>query len=743
MRYVFPKPMPEDIQSLFDKKIKPVNFERSISLFGATTIGVGALLGAGIYVLIGAAANVAGPSLILTYFVCGLLAFVTTLMFAELSRVIPRSGGGYTYTYNVLGSLGGFTTGWFLALGSIFASGLYAIGFAEYALSLSGKELPHTYIKILAIGITLLIGLLGLRAQGKQKFNLQNWIVWGNVAILLVLIVVSFFYLKVDNIEPFFPKGFTGTFVAISLIYISFFGYQLIANNADEIVEPEKTIPKAMKYSMLIAIAVYVLIAVAAVMTVSWNELANSSAPLVLLADKSFGGKGWVVISIGGILASLGALSSTIISQSRQTYAMGKDRFFPDVMGKLDEKTKQPKVALITAVVLVSLVLFFFDLEFIAKATNFCLLVSLLPVSLALRKLYKKNPALKPTARWKHYLPEVAFLINLGLLFTLDIVSLAFGQQLALVGALIYFLYSRKREKRGKEGLNIILEEEKRFSFYTQNKILVPVSNPQTQNALLMLSNTLLSKKGGEIIVLAIKNVPTDVDFYEALKESSETLDVIKRSIKLAKALKVKIKPIIRASHKVSSGIVNVAKEENSDLIIMGFPKILNEDKSGILNLVLKRTYNDMLVLHLKTDVENFSPKKIAIYLRETKHMQLKLMCATAIAERNKAKIVIVSFLPENFQKRQKNRADRIMLESLQNLETTAIYDLSLIVSNDPQAEIIRMSKDFDILIMGMDHGPKGKPIVESPAFQIAQHAQCSVILANSIGRLQRFVQRI
>ena len=598
-------------------------------------------------------------------------------------------------------------------------------------------------IKFLAIGITLLIGLLGLRAQGKQKFNLQNWIVWGNVAILLALIVVSFFYLKTDNIEPFFPQGFKGTFVAISLIYISFFGYQLIANNADEIVEPEKTIPKAMKYSMLIAIAIYVLVAIAAVMTVSWKELANSSAPLVLLANKSFGGKGWVIISIGGILASLGALSSTVISQSRQTYAMGKDRFFPDVMGKLDEKTKQPKVALITAVVLVSLVLFFFDLEFIAKATNFCLLVSLLPVSLALRKLYKKNPSLKPKARWKHFLPEVAFVINLGLLFTLDIVSLAFGQQLALVGALIYFFYSRKREKRGKEGLNIILEDEKRFSFYTQNKILVPVSNPQTQNALLMLSNTLLSKKGGEIIVLAIKNVPTDVDFYEALKESSETLDVIKRSIQLAKTLKVKIKPIIRASHKVFSGIVNVAQEENSDLIIMGFPEKLSKDKSGILSQVLKRTKNDMLVVNLKAEVENFSPRKIGVYLKNTAHLNLMLMCATAIAERNKARIVIVGFLPENYQKRQKKKADKMILEGLQELKTSALYDISLSMSNNPQEEIITMSKDFDVLILGMDHDQKGKPVVDSPSFQIAQQAHCSAVLANSIGRMQRFVQRL
>jgi APA family basic amino acid/polyamine antiporter len=732
-----------DIQDIFNKKIKPVNFERTINLFGATTIGVGALLGAGIYVLIGTAANAAGPSVVLSYILCGVLAFVTTLMYAELSRVIPRSGGGYTYAYDILGSIGGFTTGWFLALGSIFASGLYAIGFAEYAISLTGETMPFYLVRTVAIGITIFIGLLGLRKTGQHKFNIQNWIVWGNVAILVLLVIASSFHLNPENLKPAFPHQFHGTIAAISLIYVSFFGYQLIANNADEIINPEKNIPKAMKFSMLISIVIYGMVAIAAVMSVSWKELGESHAPLVLLADKSFGGNGWLIISVGGILASLGALSSTIISQSRQTYAMGKDRFFPDMMGKLDEKTKQPKIALIAAIVLVVLVLLFFDLEFIAKATNFCLLVSLLPISLALRKLYKKNPALKPKAKWKHFLPQATLIINLGLLFTLDIVSLAFGQQLLLIGAIIYFFYSRKREKRAQEGLNIILKEERQFSFFTQNKILVPMSNPVTQNALLMLSNTLLAKKGGEIVVLAVKDVPSDMNFYTALKGADETLEVIKRSIDLAKNLNISIKPIIRASHKVSKGIVNVAQEENTDLIIMGFQKKPVGDKSSILSQVLSNTFTDTIVLNLKTNVEDFSPQKIGLYIKDTKHLSLMLMCATAVAEKRKSRIVIIGFLPEGYSKKQKRKADKLMVESLQNLNTSALYDVSLKLSDNPQQELVSMSKDLDALILGINRGSKGKSIEESPSFQIAQQVECTVVLVKSVTRIRKFTQRL
>ncbi|NOX86394.1 MAG: amino acid permease [Chlorobi bacterium] len=733
--------MAVDIQALFNKKIKPLKFDRSIGLFGATTIGVGALLGAGIYVLIGAAANEAGPSVVLSYVLCGSLAFITTMMFAELSRIIPRSGGGYTYAYDILGSFGGFTTGWFLALGSILASSLYAIGFAEYAGSLAGVKLPQYVIRSIAIGITLLITLFNLRPSREKKFNLQNWIVWGNVGILMVLIVLSFFYLDVEKAKPVFPHGFKGTLGAISLIYISFFGYQLIANNADEIIEPEKTVPKAMKLSMLIAIAIYALVAVAAVMTVPWKELADSQAPLVLMADRSFGGNGWMIISLGGVLASLGALSSTLVSQSRQSYSMGKDRFFPDAIGKLNEKTKQPQWALITGGVLTSLALASFSLETIAKVTNFSLLLSLLPVSLAMRKLYKNNPAVKPKAKWKRLLPELSLVINLALLFTLDIFSLALGQQLVIAGALIYFFYSRGREKTGREGLNIVLEEQKRFSFFKQNKILVPMSNPETQKALLTFSHTLLSKKGGEVVVLAIKDVPEKMDFYEALSEAEETLEVIKRSIEIAKKQKIRVKPIIRASRKVSLGIVNVAREENSDLVIMGFPKQVTDYKTTIFNQVLKTTHTDLLVLHLKADPETFVPEKIGVYIKDTNNLHLMLMCATAVAEKRKARIVLISFVPPDYSKQQKTKADKALIESLQNLKSTALYDIKLNVSDNPKKELIKMSSEFDAMIVGKEPRTPGKTIEDSPAFQIARDAKCTVVLVKMARRFETRVR--
>jgi APA family basic amino acid/polyamine antiporter len=733
--------MPLDIQALFEKKIKPEKFERTIGLFGATTIGTGALMGAGIYVLIGEAAKIAGPSLILSYLLCGLLAFATTLMYAELARIIPRSGGGYTYAYDVLGSIGGFTTGWFLALGSLFASGIYAIGFAEYAASLTGISLTSFEIRLTAAGITILLALINLRPSGNSKFNLQNWIIWGNVAILLFLIVISFFHLNPKLAEPAFPKGFGGTFGAISIIYISFFGYQLIANNADEIVKPERTIPKAMIISMIISIALNLFVAIAAILTIPWKELSESSAPLVLVANKALSGKGWIFISAGDVLASLGALSSTLVSQSRQIYTMGKDRFFPDKLGKLDEKTKQPKMALLIGAGIIGVILLSSEINFIAKAANFSLILSLLPVSLALRKIYKENPSVKPKAKWKLYLPHITLLINLGLLMSLGVVSLAFGQQLALIGAAIYFFYSKKRAKNAKEGLNIVLNDEKQFSFFKSNKVIVTMSNPETQKALLMFSDTLLAKKGGEVVVLAIKNVPLSMNFYDALSDAKETLDVIKRSVELAKDKGIKITPIIRASHSVAKGIITVAEEEKSHLIIMGFPKPELDGKPGVLIKVLKNAYTDVIVLNLKIKSENFKPEKIGVYIHGAGNINLMLMCATAVAEKYKARVIMKTYLPENYSKRQKKRADKLMIESLSTFNSPSLYELSVNVSNDPLADLLKASAELDALIVGTEQLKSESAFEESLPYQLARNAQCSVILVKTVSKFKRLVK--
>ncbi len=738
--------VPDRIQELYRKKIIPITFERTIGLFGATTIGVGALMGAGLYVLIGLAAGAAGPSVWIAYIICGALAFLTTLMFAELARIVPKTGGGYAYAYDSLGSLGGFVTGWFLALGSIFACAIYALGFAHYFSSILGYSTSALGIKALAMTAVISVTLLNRRGT-KDSNVFQNIFTWGNLAVLAILIIFSLFKLQTEELTPMFPNGFSGAGAAISIIYISFFGYQLIANNADEIVEPTKTIPKAMILSIGISTIFYLLVALTSVMVINWQQLAESGAPLLQVASKSIGKSGWFLISAGGILASAGALNSTLLSKGRQIFAMGKNGFLPGILGKIHEAKKTPQAALLAGSLLVLISLSLLDLEFIAKSANFCLLVSLLPISFALRKIYRSNKSQLPPVFWKRYLPEAAFIANLALLLTLDWISLVFGMQLAGIGAAIYFFYSRKREVRRRTGINIVLAEKEKKPFLSLGtRILVPMANPQTQQAIFAVANALLSKSSGEIVSLSVVNTPEQMDFYSALSTADYSLDIIQRSAHMANLSQVPIRPVIRASRSIPKGIVHTAEEEACNLIVMGYTGQDSGESSRLMEEVLDRSRTDIIILKSKKIEAEFSPKNIAVSLGGgfTTNLDLMVRLAGTLADQFSGKITFLNILPINYTAEQKSRTDRIFIGAIQKHSAKALYNVQVLASDNPLETLVEKSADFDLLVVGTIRvGLLERTVVGTFATQIAERSYCSVAIVNVPPKAKKIIKKI
>ncbi len=731
--------MPNNLKEIFHKKLIPVTFERTIGLFGATTIGVGALMGAGVYVLIGLAAGSAGPSVWLAYVICGGLAFLTTLLYAEMARLVPVAGGGYAYAYQALGSLGGFTTGWFLALGSIFACGLYAIGFAEYSATMLGLKLSPLGVKGLAGALVLFSAWLNARGTAGAD-RIQNLLTWGNLAILATLLIGASFFAQPELLTPQFPQGPEGTLGAIGIIYISFFGYQLIANNADEIKQPEVTIPKAMIYAMGIAFLFYLLVALGSILTVPWQTLAASSAPLVDVATVVFGGWGWVVISIGGVLASAGALNSTLLSQGRQIYAMGKDRFMPDLIGKVHEKSKTPRAALLTGGLFILAFLLLFQLEFIAKAANFCLLASLLPISLALRKIYRQHPAHRPAQWWKRALPGLTLAANIGLLFTLDWLSLLFGLQLGLAGGVVYFFYSRKRVVRQEGGMQLKLTEEKpRFQLRSGERVLMPVANPSTQRSIFELCHAIVAQKGGEIMALHIVDTPEQMDFRAALSGSDKSLELLERVTTWPTAEKVAVRPIIRASRKLGMGIVHAAEEESCDITVMGYSGHSSKTTTlNLMELVLNRAPTDFIFFKLHKPNEDFKPKRIAVSLGGRLNLNLMVRLAGSVAAQFGGEITFLNILPKEYTPAQQAESGKIFIEAIQRHSARALYNIQVLASDQPIDTLVEKSAHFDLLIVGATKvGLLQQMVVGNFATQITERAQCSVAIVrvNPLGR--------
>ena len=275
--------MEKELKQILKERSALPEFKKSMGLLGSTTLGVGAMMGAGLYVLVGIAGAEAGAGLFVAYIVCGALTFLSVLMFAGFAKKMPISGGGYVYAYKHLGSFWGFMVGWHLAVGSIFACAMYAYGFASYALSFDAGQAYSPWIAKFtsSVLVILLIGVALKSGAGSERA--QRFFTFGNLVVLAILIVASSLAMHPANFTPMFPKGAGGVGGAISIIYISFFGYQLIANNSEEVKEAERTVPFAMILSMSIAFVFYLLVAIFSFGVVNWKDLADSEAPLVLV----------------------------------------------------------------------------------------------------------------------------------------------------------------------------------------------------------------------------------------------------------------------------------------------------------------------------------------------------------------------------------------------------------------------------------------------------------------------------
>lgn len=735
--------MMSDLQELFKKKIIPVTFERTIGLFGATTIGVGALMGAGIYVLIGLAANVAGPSVWISYAACGILAFLSALLYAQLAKLVPATGGGYAYAFNSLGSLGGFTTGWFLALGSIFACGLYAIGFAEYLSSMLWFDVPDAGTKAIAILLVVSSTLLNTRGT-KSGEKIQKILTWGNILILMVLALSSLPYLETGNIKPMFPQGVEGTGSAIAIIYISFFGYQLIANNSDEIKSPTTTVPKAMVLAMGISLVVYLTISVIAVMVVPWQQLAASNAPLVEVASKGLGRYGWLFISVGAIIASAGAFNSTLLSQGRQIFAMGKDQFLPNKLGTIHEEKKTPVAALYTGGVFIAIALIFLDLEFIAKSANFCLLVSMLPVSLALRKIYRSDPEKTPKFLWKRILPEITLLVNTGLLFTLDWISLGFGFYLGIIGFLVYFLYSRKRAVRGKIGMNLVLTSEPKKNFsWAMDRIMVPIANPTTLKAICSISNSMFTAQGGELVPLSVVKTPEQIDFYSALAEADYSLELVQMASEIPKKSRVSVRPVIRASHSLPKGIVHAAEEEGCNLIIMGYAGSNSKKSTDLIKEVLLHSHTDMIFFRFHDLDKTFPPRKVAVPVSSPINLPLILRLADALSNSYNCEIHLLTILPLNFKPQQKQHTKKL-ISTIRKEPGRRRYKFNIFSSDNPLELLVEKSTQYDLLIVGTREVKLWEgAVVGRFSTQVAERAACSVAVVRKVSAPKKIIKTV
>ncbi len=341
-------------------------FARRLGLAGATNIGMGAMLGGGIYVISGVAAGIIGPLLVLAYLTTGILTIFTAINYAELASSIPKQGGGYTFVHDTIGGFPAFFTGWFLFIGNIVACGLYALAVA-HTLAVFIPSSTGVTVGIIAIIITLITFITNYISI-KGVTNVLGALNIIQSVVLFSFIAIGLFFVKPENISLIHPDVSLFTFMAtVSFIYISFVGFELISTAAEEIKEPARNIPRAIMLTLLVSTLIYMAVSLVLVGVVPYTDVSNSYTPISYVYGQMIGQSAFYFGLAGMAASNYAALNATFLASARVVYSMGRDRYFPGVLEYVSKKRKTPIPALIITFVLVASFAAMGDVDLVAQ----------------------------------------------------------------------------------------------------------------------------------------------------------------------------------------------------------------------------------------------------------------------------------------------------------------------------------------------------------------------------------------
>jgi amino acid transporter len=432
-------------------------FARRLGLAGATNLGLGAMLGGGIYVISGIAAGMIGPALIFAYMATGLLTVFTAINYAELASSIPKQGGGYTFAQETFGGFPGFLTGWFLLVGNIVACGLYSLAVAyTLALLIPGSGLETVgLIAVIVIAFTFITNTVSVKSVSGVLgvFNIAQSVV------LFSFIGIGLLFVQPTNLDPLFAPG-TGVmdFMAtVSFIYISFIGYELITTASEEIKEPAKNIPRAILLTLLIATSIYVVAALVIVGVVPYLEVAGLESPVpVAHVFSTMLGSGAFYFGLAGMAASnYAALNATFLSTARVAYALGRDRYLPKFLEGVSSRFKTPIPALLVSLIAVSAFALTGRVDLVASLAGLAYLVGQTIVNSSVILLRENELNVPGTFKARFY-PTVPILgVCICLLFIVNqsLDALQMGFWLAAIGLVIYLAFGRSRNRRHLESM--------------------------------------------------------------------------------------------------------------------------------------------------------------------------------------------------------------------------------------------------------------------------------------------------
>lgn len=381
----------------------PGKLRRDLRMVDAVGIGLGAIIGAGIFVVSGVAAGEAGPAFLLGLLLAGLVATFNALSSAQLAATYPQSGGTYEYGYRVLHPWAGFAAGWMFLASKLAAGGTVALGFAGYLTALF-PGIPARPAAVAAVIALTVVNYFGVQKSGR----LNTAIVSVSLISLAAFVAAGLPAFDPANLRPFMPAGWGGALRSAALLFFAYTGYARLATLGEEVYNPRRTIPRAIMLALGIAIVLYLSAALVAVGSIGAEAMGQSDSPLETAAQ-SFPWRGAALATIiGGTTAMLGVLLSQLLGISRMMFAMSRRGDLPAGLDHVHPAYAVPdRGILLTGAILVVITLFG-TLQVAAAAASFTILLYYALCNLSALRM---NPADKLFPDWVPALGLVSCLL--------------------------------------------------------------------------------------------------------------------------------------------------------------------------------------------------------------------------------------------------------------------------------------------------------------------------------------------
>lgn len=733
-------------------------FARNLGLFDATMIGVGAMIGAGIFVLTGIAAGESGPASILAFALNGAVTLLTAFAYAELAAAIPEAGGGYAFVRRAFPGALGFTAGWMLWFAYTVACSLYALGFAGYFWEFFLKYLPALPESVFALVgehgagllVTLVIGgtFIRLNMKGTEVTGMAENVL--TVAKLIILAVFIAYGLKALGVapegqvarsfNPFLPEGFGGVIVAMGLTFIAFEGYDLIATVAEEIKEPEKTIPRATFISLAITVVTYLLILFVSLAAVqppggqpSWQFLGEYGETAIVRAAEGFmPAFGVAVIVFGGLLSTMSALNATILASSRVAFSMGRDRWLPDAMATIHPERRTPHVAiLVTGVILLAMALTL-PIEAVGSAASLIFLLTFALVNLSLIVLRRKEPDLPRRYRVPLYpvLPILGLVLNVFLaLYQFSFQPLAWYVTIGwvMIGLVLYYAYFEKQSAASQPQ---VLAEPAPVDEVREGAVVVPIHNPDHIGTLLGYARPIAEGRDKPVVAYSVVQVPRQLPIHEGLRFSQHRESLLTKAEGIARDRGMEIRTDLVIAHHAEDGIIAGARRHLGDFLVMGWKghtdtgdRIFGE----VADQVIRHAPCDLGLLKIaSTD----PPKRCLFPTAGGPHARLAARVLNLLAPAFDMEVTTCYVVPPGASADERREADLWISKTLQAIEVEVPVERKLIEAKSVAGGIALESRDYDLVVLGAAREPFWSQVVfgEIPE-KVARYSPASVLV--------------